>query len=1041
MKPISFAQRAAAFGTLFLLLQPSLMKAQNSSENFPALTIEAEDFKPADKNGWRVVKNGEGNYMVDIIGFQHIFGERLLSADAGSKDAMATAAVTIPAAGSYRVWSRFEQPTGTENRFRVEIRQNGVLKGSGIMGERDAPKYFFGSKTPVGQYDASWGSEGLVEQSFDVQDLQSGQAEISLIAVNQSRLTAPVANRNVDFLFLTQDLKDSWRESKTNRLYPILDVALRAVPTRYYLRLTSPTTQKVTVRHIRNRQAWNENEVSITLEAGVPCEWLPLRGQDVSHFNTMAITGTPKKGLKIRAEFATSPDGQNLLRTIDWDDAQNHELLIALPPYPSKYPGEKILTVEEQYQQVWNYLQAHPSKVGREPQKPLAWGGYIPVAQQGRLSNAAADLYYDIGMRLFMGFTQPANAAGFAPGLEAAKAQFQKRGLALNRSIALGKYRMQPTAKNIADAKKFAEDAGIMPFIQRYDYGDEIAFSEWLSAFKADELQTMFAAWQQKHKGKVEWTVADSSAAAAEKDPRLYVDSLRFYEDASVEYVASQAKGIPEAFGSDVLYGANVAAHPFYYPEIAKYVKWFRPTEDGSYAATFGRHSEYFWQLGQPGPLINSYIADHFRAGMKENPKAMLLQYTMPHSPGNTDASFRRTAFSHLAHGVRGLDYFGIGLNHSFTENYIDFRDSQRYAAIRDINRSMATIEDILPNSTVVPSRIALILSDSTERWDFSGIATDRAGTAVFSEGYKKLRTAYHLDRVGIYYALVHASRSPDLLIESDVQRGDLKNYDVAYWVGDCAEAKTVKALESWVEAGGRLVATAGALRYDQYRQSVDNGLKLLGLDHVETKAESWFFRPQIELPRMKALDWVSSAQTGRWPVIGVNDKARVGSGAQVLATFGEGGAAVVERVHGKGKTTFMAALPGVAYLWSAYQKAGGAAYVPSRGPSSHHDLTGFDETARSWIVGPSLAVLPQVEAQGALVDARLILSPAGYAIPLANYSPDVSKPVTLILRGIPNVKSVTSASAGRLKIKKEKDSALRIEYTPGYGDILRIGQ
>ena len=45
----------------------------------PAVAVEAEDFTV--ESGWRVVKNGAGNYMVDIIGFQHLSGERLLSLD------------------------------------------------------------------------------------------------------------------------------------------------------------------------------------------------------------------------------------------------------------------------------------------------------------------------------------------------------------------------------------------------------------------------------------------------------------------------------------------------------------------------------------------------------------------------------------------------------------------------------------------------------------------------------------------------------------------------------------------------------------------------------------------------------------------------------------------------------------------------------------------------------------------------------------------------------------------------------------------------
>src|SRR5439155_24095364 len=98
----------------------------------------------------------------------------------------------------------------------------------------------------------------------------------------------------------------------------------------------------------------------------------------------------------------------------------------------------------------------------------------------------------------------------------------------------------------------------------------------------------------------------------------------------------------------------NYPGHPFSYPTTTMYIKWFR---DG--AADMGRHSEYFWQVAQPGPMINGYFVEHFRAGLRYHPRGMIRQYTMPHMPGNTDTNFPRTAFSHLAHGAKMLDFFG----------------------------------------------------------------------------------------------------------------------------------------------------------------------------------------------------------------------------------------------------------------------------------------------------------------------------------------------------------------------------------------------
>jgi len=285
---------------------------------FAGAMIEAEDFKPqgAGTQGasWKPVMNGQGNYMVDIIGFQHISGERLLSGDAGARDARAVATIDLPEAGDYRVWSRFEQPTGTDNRFRVEVRQGGKLVGQGVMGEKDAPKYFFGSNKPVGQADPSWGSEGLVEQAFDLKGAQAGPADVTLVAVEQP---ANSAHRNVDFLFFTRDLQDTWRsDAKYANLYRILDAAQQVLPTRYYLRLTAPQDVTASTRFSLSRIPWGAGGANVKLTANTPGEWLPLRNQDVTHYTTLSISGPAGKPFQIKAELSTTPDAKGLLRTI-----------------------------------------------------------------------------------------------------------------------------------------------------------------------------------------------------------------------------------------------------------------------------------------------------------------------------------------------------------------------------------------------------------------------------------------------------------------------------------------------------------------------------------------------------------------------------------------------------------------------------------------------------------------------------------------------------------------------------------------------------
>ena len=355
---------------------------------------------------------------------------------------------------------------------------------------------------------------------------------------------------------------------------------------------------------------------------------------------------------------------------------------------------------------------------------------------------------------------------------------------------------------------------------------------------------------------------------------------------------------------------------------------------------------------------------------MRDNPRAVLRQYTMPHSPGNTDANFLRSAFSHLAHGATMLDFFGIGLNESFSENHIDHRDRSRYRSLRDVTHCVGLVEDLLPASRPVPSDVALLVSDSTERWDMAGIATDRAGQAPFGPDFRKTRLHFHLERLGLWKALTFLGSTPDLLIEEDVNAKRLKGYKVLVLVGDHWPASLTAEVEAWVKAGGTALSTAAAGLRDPYGEKSDAWYKLAGLDNVETEQLATFLRPRQELPFLKPLDTVT-ANGWTMPALATRQRAGSAAGTVVLARFEDKSPAVFERKLGKGRIVHVAAHPGLAYLWSALQPP----TVPDRGPGTHTVPTKWDAGAKALLaeVLDRAGVEPAVIARPEWIDARLL--------------------------------------------------------------------
>lgn len=1046
--------RYALAGMILLLSSCILPSRAQEFTLKPAVAVEAENFTV--ESGWTVVKNGQGNYMVDIVGFQHISGERLLCVDEKNTTASAYKDITVPVDGAYRLWVRYEYPPFTEDRFQVIVQQNGQTVAQKLMGAKDNPRAVFGDYNFRPQYDPSWGSEGLAEEVLDVPGLQAGPARVYLKAVGQPQMPSVSAHRNIDFIYLTSDTADAWIRHYGVDLnihtYPILEAFRDTVGARYEVQFTNngakPATYNVT--HVYNRIPWGayEGTVATDVAPGAKTAWIPMKKQDTTHFGATAFA---IQGPYQPYSIAIRPVGGAVERTFDstrYFAKTRNGILVYLPSYPGK--GETPITPVDEIDAILKLIKNSP-KVGRTPTLPLAYcmpTNIIPLSDDSIYGQKYADLYVAAGLRYI-----PQGLYGDATkndDLLAIK-QLKDRGVGINKSMWALTYRNPPTDENIAKWKKEFDGNGHGQYLKWYDYGDEISFSEWVGMAATDLAATnpvfkgmtqeqiigaLWKTWLTKNRPGYDPAVyklqPDSTAAAAVANPRLYVDSLEFYEDTSIAFAAQGMKKVKATFGQDVLCGANYSGHPFYYPTIDMYVKWFRGG-----AADMGRHSDYFWEVGQPGPMVNGYFAEHFRAGMRDNPQAVVRQYNEPHSPGNTHASFLRSAFTHLVHGVKNLDFFGMGMNETFSENHIDHRDHQRYQDIHDITYSMGLVEDLLPKSTVVPSKVALLLSDSTERWDFAGIALEAGQHDVWSGNFRKMRMSFHQERLGIWYALTYAGAAPDLLIEEDINPARLKDYTVLYIVGDCLPANLTPVLAAWVKQGGIVMATAGAGQYDTYRQPNPDLRQLLGIASRKYEERTPFFRTRMELPFLQPLSTIKLNNLSM-PQIATYERITPVTGAKTMAAFADDNSpAVIETTLGNGRIYYCAALPGVAYMWRALQPP----MVPDRGPSAHTVPTNFDIGAAAILKMPLQAAkfTPIVTNNLGLIDTRLLKAPKGYILPMANYNTRVGQKVTFSIRLDGKVSKVTSAYRGALPYTMKEGCLMVTIPSLGYGDLLRI--
>ena len=270
-----------------LFFSPLPISAQ-SFRLAPALAVEAEDFTI--DSGWKVLQNGSGNYMVDIVGFNHISGERLLHIDSKNDSAVAHLDVAIPEAGKYRLWVRYEAPFGCETRFRVQVEQEGKLVVDKLMGTRESPRYGQGDDRPMAQHDTANGSEGLMEEVVTVPELKTGPAKLRLLAAGQPQTPGVAADRNIDLIYLTRSLTDAWLTDyrKQVRLYPILEAFRDTRGPRWEARFTNRGDKPAdfSISHTYNRLPWGEGEgiVARGIKPNEQSTWVGLKKQDTAHF-------------------------------------------------------------------------------------------------------------------------------------------------------------------------------------------------------------------------------------------------------------------------------------------------------------------------------------------------------------------------------------------------------------------------------------------------------------------------------------------------------------------------------------------------------------------------------------------------------------------------------------------------------------------------------------------------------------------------------------------------------------------------------------
>src|SRR5436190_11771157 len=185
----------------------------------------------------------------------------------------------------------------------------------------------------------------------------------------------------------------------------------------------------------------------------------------------------------------------------------------------------------------------------------------------------------------------------------------------------------------------------------------------------------------------------------------------------------------------------------------------------------------------------------------------------MPHAPGKEPGFLRRNMLLSVGAGARHIDNFWIAPAERFTENYVSWQYRDQFRVLGESIYDSAEAEKLQSGGKPRPARVALVLSDATD-FNESRFYVDKKEDP-FAAQCKNAPTAINQtlcrkEQQLLYLALRHAQHPVDLITESDIRAGVLKDYEVVHFAGEWIDERIVPLLDQWVQAGGVLYACAG---------------------------------------------------------------------------------------------------------------------------------------------------------------------------------------------------------------------------------------
>ena len=969
------------------------------------VVAEGEAFLPQGK-GWAVAPMDE-SYASHGYGGMWLTHGACLGAAADTKDEVAVQTVTIPAAGAYRVWSKYQAPPYFNYLHKIEVVQNGKKVFEHVYGKKGTDRLwsFSGESNELWWF---WGVDhDAAEAPKNLVPLAAGTAEIRLVTVANP---APAGKRFVDFVVLTTEPADTYQGFKPNKVaspFTLEALAQTKLFIRFKNNAAAPAKLKINtpIGHYQPDYAARSTEIP---EAGPvpPGQWSPW--VNIGPFCRLVhdegiIVSLPGASGPIEIEAARDAAGKEPAGAVKLPDGETF-----MVPLDIVWNKQKTIFASQTRAEELTRLAKTTWRTrngGRKPQSILYYGAFNQLDRPW-----AAALKDALGYNTLLPDAYPHAAVdGYH--------QHCHNPDELKRYVA-----------TLSDAQKKA--------FKVMSFGDEISLGEINWADPA--MQTKFTAWL-KARGVTAADLGGLAPDAAKLADRAtnrrvgwYAQTFNeeerfgFYRD-----LTTQAKAL---LGPQVETSANYSPHhmPMYYGPIYQWIDIFKQNGMTMYWA-----EDYVFSVPMP-PQSISWMLATVRCGVKYN-KQKVHFYVMPHAPGQRADFLRRSMIYAPGAGVNHVDNFWVAPPESFTENSVAWGYTDTFQAIHESIYDTAEAEPLLTGAAVRPGRVAVLLSKATDHNERLAQIPKAQDALMATCKNAPATTQQIIGRVEaqmLYLALLHGQHRVDLVTEDDIAMDNiLSKYDVLHVAGEWIDHRVPGKLEAWVKNGGVLYASGGLGLFNEFNEADPALLKVLGLTSAETAKNLAVIRPVLELPVAPPIGEIAF-EGGKIPAVGLK-QVLVPSDAKVLGTWADGKPAVTVRELGKGKAFAVGTLAGCAYMRTALA----VNPFPRGGNLCPITPTTFDPAAGKLTrlgVDAKLVEEPAV-CDNPFVEAIVMDGPAGSVVTLANWTAEPVKNLSVKVRLPAKPKEAKSVQAGKAVPAEFKDGVLTLTTDLEWADHILL--